>query len=174
MLPSLNGRLSIRSHHNLTSDRSFRCNNDSSLTRQRSGHQRWSLRSSGDGGHGRPLEGDQGDVVLLLPVRPGEPIELAQEELDELRAAGASVHEFRQPREAEHLALGIVGLDQAVAVQQHGVADLPLVAAMALAVPECEMAFLAAREVASRLGLEEGGQRPAAVVLEYWAAWPAQ
>jgi hypothetical protein len=36
---------------------------------------------------------------------------------------------------------------------------------MALTVAECIMALLAAREVASRLGLEERGQRAATVVL---------
>ena len=41
----------------------------------------------------------------------------------------------------------------------------PQLSPVSLAVPECEMAFRAARKVASNLGFEEGGQRAAAVVL---------
>jgi hypothetical protein len=41
----------------------------------------------------------------------------------------------------------------------------PQLSPVTLAVPECEVAFRAAREVASRLRFEEGGQRPVAIVL---------
>jgi hypothetical protein len=41
----------------------------------------------------------------------------------------------------------------------------PKLPPVTLAVPECEMTLLAAREVASHLGLEERRQRTAAVVL---------
>jgi hypothetical protein len=42
---------------------------------------------------------------------------------------------------------------------------LPKLPPMALAVPECEMAFRAAREVASHLGLKERSQPAATVML---------
>src|SRR3712207_9398898 len=64
----------------------------------------------------RSLEGDQGDVVLLLPVLAGKAGELGEEEADQRRAPRAvGPHQALQPREAEHLAPLIVRLDEAVA-----------------------------------------------------------
>src|SRR5919198_5738576 len=69
------------------------------------------------------LQGDQGDVVLLLPVRAGELRELLQQPVDQrLAASGGLADHGGDPREAEHLAVRAVRLGQAVGVEQDRVA----------------------------------------------------
>ena len=76
------------------------------------------------GGAGRALEHDHGDVVLLLGVRPGVGVEVGEDAVDQLGAAGVVGDALLEAREAEHLAVGVVRLDDAVGVQEQGVAGL--------------------------------------------------
>ena len=54
----------------------------------------------------------------------GEGLEVGEHAVDQLLAAGRVGHGLLQAREAEHLALGVVRLDDAVGVQEHAVARL--------------------------------------------------
>src|SRR5215204_7755891 len=62
------------------------------------------------------LQGDKGDVVLLLPLFAREAGQLGQQEVDEISVAIRAVDgdQLTKPREAEHLALEIVGLHQPI------------------------------------------------------------
>src|SRR3712207_6114595 len=64
-------------------------------------------------------------VVLLLPALPDEGAKLVHQELHQ-RSVFSSVLRDQppEPREAEHLAFGVVGLDQAVAVEEDAIAGL--------------------------------------------------
>src|SRR5215211_7819528 len=68
----------------------------------------------------RSLQGDQGDVVLLLPFFAREAGQLDQHKVDELLAATRLVGQgqLSKPREAEHLALWVVCLYQPITVEQ--------------------------------------------------------
>ena len=70
-------------------------------------------------GHaGGPAEGDERDVVLLLPVGPGEPVERVEQPVEQLAAGVVDGHLLAQPREAVHLLVRVVGLDEPVRVEQ--------------------------------------------------------
>src|SRR5215211_5385141 len=75
------------------------------------------LRSSSWGGG--TLERKEGDIVLLLPAFSNEGVELPQEKVPQ-RSLLSSVlcYLLPKPGEAEHLALGVVGLYQAVAIEE--------------------------------------------------------
>ena len=65
-----------------------------------------------DAGAGRALQGDHRDVVLLLGVGTGEGLEVGEHVVDQLPAAGRPGHGLLEPREAEHVALGVVRLER--------------------------------------------------------------
>src|SRR3990170_8684845 len=84
----------------------------------------WLSAGRGTGrGCGLPLEGDQRDVILLLPALSGKSGELGEQVLDQTRAAGVVYHEGLQARDTEHLALRAVGFHQPVAVEQKGLSS---------------------------------------------------
>src|SRR5829696_7088111 len=73
----------------------------------------------------RSLQIHQGDIVLLFPILTGEVGELGKEEVDQRRFARAvSPYQALQPREAEHIAMRVVRLDQPVAVKEDALAPL--------------------------------------------------
>ncbi len=85
-------------------------------------------------GQRRTLEGDKGNVVFEFRIGTREPGELAQQVVDQAPVVHGIVrHEPPQPGEAEHLAAGVVGLHQTVAVEEDAIAgsqgDCPLVVA---------------------------------------------
>ena len=70
-------------------------------------------------GHpGGPSQGDERDVVLLLPVRAGEPVERVEQPIEQLAPGVVDGHLLAQAREAVHLLVRVVGLDEAVGVEQ--------------------------------------------------------
>ncbi len=70
-------------------------------------------------GHaGRAPQGDERDVVLLLPVGAGEPWSVVEQAVEQLAAGVVDGHRLAQAREAVHLAGRVVGLDEAVRVEQ--------------------------------------------------------
>ena len=72
-----------------------------------------------------PLERDERDVVLLVPAPADELVELLEQVVEQLAARRArAAMSAAQAREAEHVAGGPVGLDQAVAVEQDALAGL--------------------------------------------------
>src|SRR5215213_8350814 len=79
------------------------------------------------------LQRKEGDVILLLPALPHEGVKLFQEEVPQRSLLTMLGDERPKPREAEHLALGVVGLYQPIAVEQHAATlsqrDLPLLIA---------------------------------------------
>src|SRR5829696_1487969 len=64
------------------------------------------------------LQRKEGDVILLLPALPHEGVKLFQEEVPQRSLLTMLGDERPKPREAEHLALGVVGLYQTVTVEQ--------------------------------------------------------
>src|SRR5215204_4993611 len=73
----------------------------------------------------RSLQVHQGDIVLLFPILTGEVGELGKEEVDQRRFARAvSPYQALQPREAEHIAMRVVRLDQPDAVKEDALAPL--------------------------------------------------
>ena len=67
---------------------------------------------------GCPPQGDERDVVLLLPVGSGEAVEVVEQPVEQLAAGVVDGHRLAQAREAEHLLRRVVGLDEAVRVEQ--------------------------------------------------------
>ncbi len=67
---------------------------------------------------GGAAEGDERDVVLLLPCRAGEPVQRVEQPVEQLAAGVVDGHLLAQAREAVHLLVGVVGLDEAVGVEQ--------------------------------------------------------
>src|SRR5215213_2751608 len=81
------------------------------------------LRSSSWGGG--TLERKEGDIVLLLPAFSNEGVELPQEKVPQRSLLSSVLCDERpKPREAEHLALRIVGLYQPVAVEEGAIVPL--------------------------------------------------
>src|SRR5215204_2218483 len=73
----------------------------------------------------RTPPGHQGDIVLLFPVLTGKIDELGEEEIDQRRFARAvSSYQPLQPREAEHLVVRVVRLNQPVAVKEDALAPI--------------------------------------------------
>ena len=64
------------------------------------------------------MQGDEGDVVLLLPVRTGEPVQGVEEPIEQLAAGVVHDHLLAQAREAVHLPVRVVCLDESVGVEQ--------------------------------------------------------
>ena len=75
-------------------------------------------RRPASGHAGGPPQGDERDVVLLLPVGPGERVERVEQAVEQLAAGVVDGHRLAQAREAVHLLRRVVGLDQAVRVEQ--------------------------------------------------------
>src|ERR671914_1968804 len=63
-------------------------------------------------------QGKEGNVVLLLPALPHEGVQFLQENVTKWPLLSVLGNECPQPREAEHLALRVVGLYQSIAVEQ--------------------------------------------------------
>src|ERR671914_313173 len=73
----------------------------------------------------RSLQVHQGDIVLLFPILTGEVGELGEEEVDQRRFVRVvRPYQALQPREAEHLVVRVVRLNQPVAVKQDALAPL--------------------------------------------------
>src|SRR5215217_3887730 len=70
------------------------------------------------------LQGDEGDVVLLLRVRSREAGQFGQQDVDELFTATRALGHDQPPktREAEHVAFGVVSFHQPIAVEQEIIA----------------------------------------------------
>src|SRR5215217_333557 len=77
-------------------------------------------RSFGSSASGcRTLQRKEGDVVLLLPALSNEGVELLQEQVPKRSLLSVLGDERSKLRKAEHSALGVMGLHQPVAVEQH-------------------------------------------------------
>ena len=65
---------------------------------------------------GHSFEGDECDVVLLLPALSHEVFELVEYRVGDALASGAVLDDLFEPGITEHLAGGVVSLGHAVAV----------------------------------------------------------
>src|ERR687889_1148135 len=73
----------------------------------------------------RSPQGHQGNVVLLLPALPDERVKFLHQEVCQRSFLSSTLRDQPpQPRNAEHLAFGIMGLDEAVTVEEGGIAGL--------------------------------------------------
>ena len=55
----------------------------------------------------------------MFPVGPGEFVQVVQQAVEELAAGIVDRHRLAKAREPEHLRCRIVGLDEAVRIEQH-------------------------------------------------------
>src|SRR5215218_8673855 len=69
------------------------------------------------------LQRKEGDVVLLLPALPDEGVEFLHQEVHKGSFLSVLCDQTSKPRKAEHLTLGVVGLDQPIAIEQSVVAQ---------------------------------------------------
>jgi hypothetical protein len=74
----------------------------------------------------RTLERKEGYVVLLLPVLPHEGVEFFYEQVPKCPYLTVLGDERLKPRKAEHLPVWVMGLYQAVAIEEEYFANFPI------------------------------------------------
>src|SRR5215218_366704 len=66
----------------------------------------------------RSLQGNQGDVIFLLPLISGELLQLGQQRINQRRTAWVCTNKLLQSWSTKHLTPWVVSLDQSIAVEE--------------------------------------------------------
>src|SRR5829696_72643 len=66
----------------------------------------------------RSLQGNQGDVIFLLPLISGELLQLGQQRINQRRTAWMCTNKSLHSWSTKHLTLWVVCLDQSIAVEE--------------------------------------------------------